>query len=130
MVVRGAVSVNAEFRAGACGGLFEAPESTAPGGAGGMTAGARSKRPSWPCDGRSKCHEAPRQAVRPPGAYLGFCRGRYDSPSTTSSEAAFLRRSTAVWARSGSASMANHSAGSRFEVTIIEPALCRSTVSS
>ncbi len=110
-------------------GRLEAPQSTAQA----VRAYLRkhpSEGPSSPSDRRSKYRGAPRQAVRPPDAYFGFCRGRYDSPSTTSSWAAFLSRSTAVWARSGSASMASHSAGSRLDVTIIEPARCRSTMSS
>jgi hypothetical protein len=38
--------------------------------------------------------------------------------------------STADWARSASLIMASHSAGSRFEVTMVDARRCRSTTSS
>lgn len=48
----------------------------------------------------------------------------------TSSHAAFLSRSTADWASIGSAIMASHSLGSRFDVTTVAARRCRSTQSS
>jgi hypothetical protein len=47
-----------------------------------------------------------------------------------SSWAVETSRSTADWARSGSAIMASHSLGSRFEVSMVAVLRCRSTISS
>ena len=48
----------------------------------------------------------------------------------TSSQAALFRRSTADWARSGSAMTASHSTGSLFEVSTVAAEWWRSTTSS
>ncbi len=47
-----------------------------------------------------------------------------------SSHAALFSRSTADWASSGSAMTASHSLGSRFDVSTVAAAWCRSTHSS
>jgi hypothetical protein len=47
-----------------------------------------------------------------------------------SSWAVETSRSTADWARSGSAIMASHSLGSRFEVMMVAFLRCRSTINS
>jgi hypothetical protein len=57
---------------------------------------------------------------------VGFKRERYHSPSMTKWEAVFLKRSTALCARRTSSNMASHSAGSRFDVLIIEARPLRS----
>ena len=51
----------------------------------------------------------------------GLSRGRYDSPSITKSYALLVKRSMALCARIGSAKVASHSSGPRFEVTTIDP---------
>jgi hypothetical protein len=45
---------------------------------------------------------------------LGLSRLRYDSPSMTRSKALEVKRSMALWARTGSAKVASHSSGPRF----------------
>ncbi len=64
-------------------------------------------------------------------AIVGFWRRRYDgSPLTTSSYAADWSRSIADCANSGSAIIASHSTGSRFDVVIVAVRRCLSTMIS
>ena len=41
-----------------------------------------------------------------------------------------MKRSMALWARTGSAKVGSHSSGPRLDVTIMDPARCRSVSSS
>jgi hypothetical protein len=65
----------------------------------------------------------------PESSTFGFWRVRYDSPSTTKSNAALRKRSTALWASSASSKAASHSDVSRLLVTMVDARPFRSTKS-
>src|SRR4051794_30250982 len=95
-----------------------------------LPGGASSERRRLPL-GRRRCGQRLRRLIGrsglltgaegggSPSRTLGFCRGRYDSPSTTRSKAAFLNRSTALCASRTSSNVASHSLVSRLLVTIV-----------